>query len=222
MTLQPRFGITRMNRTLSAVLAVMLVGSASPAIAQELVPIPFRPLFTPESIRRAASAAMQDTAQPGAVASTPAPAHAKGPNRSWDTLVGTVRKGKKVTLTLMTMTNVEGKLVAIDGQSIRIEQTGGAQTIEAADVFSVRYAGVRNRHARWGALIGAAGAAIAGAIIYRDPYTYKASDGSTHTHNEAIEAAVLCAIFFGLPGGAIGGAVMPIGPPLYEAATVVR
>jgi hypothetical protein len=122
----------------------------------------------------------------------------------------------------MTMTNVEGKLLAIDGQSIRIEQTGGAQTIEAADVFRVRYAGIRSHRAKWGALIGAAGGAIAGAIAYRDPRTFQQSDGSTHTNNMAIEAAVLGAIFIGLPGGAIGGAVMPIGPPLYEAATVVR
>ena len=218
----PRFGITPMNRALPVVLALMLAGSTTPAIAQEVVPASARPLFTQEALRRAASAAMQDTTQAGPVAPNPTPAHAKDPNRSWDTLVDTVKKGKKLTLTLMTMENVEGKLLEIDAQSIRIEQPGGAQTIEAGNVFRVRYAGIRSRHAKWGMLIGAAAGAIAGAIIYRNPTTVQHSDGSTSTLDQQVEAAVMYAIFLGLPGGAIGGALMPIGQPLYEAAAVVR
>jgi hypothetical protein len=41
---------------------------------------------------------------------------------------------------------------------------------------------------------------------------------SRHAH----VVRVLGAIFVGLPAGAIGGAVVPIGQPLYEAANVVR
>jgi len=221
MRLHPRFGITPMNRALPVVLALILAASPTPAFAQEVVPAPSRPLFTQEALRRAASAAMRDTAVPGPPISTPATASAPSPNRSWATLVDTVKKGRKLTLTLMTMTNVEGKLVAIDGQSIRIEQPGGAQTIEAAEVFRVRYAGIRSRHAKWGMLIGASAMAIVGAIAY-EPTTHTESDGSTHTQNQAIGAALFSALFFGLPYGAIAGAVMPIGPPLYEAAAVAR
>jgi hypothetical protein len=132
-------------------------------------------------------------------------------NRSWDTLAGTVKTGKKVTVMLMNSSSVEGKLLAIDSHSITVQQLAGPQTIEAADVFRVRYAGIRKRHAVYGLLLGMpCGAATLWAI----------DRGSSHP--KAAEAAVMGAIFIGLPGGAIAGAAAPIGPPLYEAAKVVR
>lgn len=206
----------------ACVVVLSLAASTVSAVAQDVVPAPSRPVFTQEAFRRAASSAMHDSALPDQATPQAAPSPAPGPNRSWDTLVDTVKKGKKVTVTLMTTATVEGKLVAIDARSIRIEQPGGAQTIETAEVFRVRYAGIRSRHARWGMLIGATAAAIAGAIIYRNPTIVQHSDGSTSTLDQQVEATVMYAIFLGLPGGAIGGALMPIGEPLYEAAAVVR
>jgi hypothetical protein len=132
-------------------------------------------------------------------------------NRSWDTLAGTVKTGKKVTVMLMNSSSVEGKLLAIDSHSITVQQLAGPQTIEAAEVFRVRYAGIRKRHAVYGTLIGAPCGAVALWGIDR-----------SSSHPRAVEAAVLGALFFGLPGGAIAGAAVPIGPPLYEAAKVVR
>jgi hypothetical protein len=85
------------------------------------------------------------------------------------------------------------------------------QTIEVADVFRVRYAGVRKRHVVYGMLIGMAGGALTLAVIDKQS-----------TNPETFDAAVMGAIFFGLPAGAIGGAVIPIGRPLYEAVNVVR
>jgi len=133
-------------------------------------------------------------------------------NRSWETLVCTVKTGKKVIVTLMNSTNVEGKLIAIDTNSISVEQPYGPQAIKAADVFRVRYAGVRKRHVLYGILIGMAGGALTLAVIDKH---------SSHP-STTVEAAVMGAIFLGLPTGAIGGAAVPIGQPLYETTNVVR
>jgi len=132
-------------------------------------------------------------------------------NRSWDTLATTAKAGKKVTVTLMNASSVEGKLLAIDSRSITVQQPGGSKTIGAEDVFRVRYAGIRKRHALYGMLVGMPVGAI----------SLWAIDRNSDKPN-AVDAAVLGAVFFGLPGGAIAGAAMPIGPPLYEAEKVVR
>lgn len=132
-------------------------------------------------------------------------------NRSWDTLAITVNTSKKVTVTLMNLTSMEGKLLAIDSHSITVQQPAGPKTIAAGDVFRVRYAGVRKRHALYGMLLGMPVGAISLWAVDRNSDKPK-----------AVDAAVLGAIFFGLPGGAIAGAAVPIGPPLYEAEKVVR
>ncbi len=132
-------------------------------------------------------------------------------NRSWDTLVGTVKTGKKVVVTLMNSTNVEGKLLTIDLNSISVEQPRGPQVIEATDVFRVRYAGVRKHKIVHGMLIGMVSGALTLAIIDKQ---------SSHP-STTVEAAVMGAIFFGLPAGAIVGAAVPIGQPLYEASNVI-
>ena len=61
-------------------------------------------------------------------------------------------------------------------------------------------------------LIGMAGGAVANVII----------DKQSSRPSSTGEAAGLGAIFVGLPIGAVGGALVPIGQPLYEAANVVR
>ena len=133
------------------------------------------------------------------------------PNHSWDTLIGTVTTGKKVIVTLMNPMNVQGKLLAVDTNSITVEQPYGPQVIKVADVFRVRYTGGRKHHVLYGILIGMASGALTLAVIDKQS-----------SHPETVDAAVMGAIFFGLPAGAIGGAVIPIGPPLYEAVHVIR
>lgn len=134
-----------------------------------------------------------------------------GINRSWDALVGSVRSGRKVTVTLMSSTAVEGKLLAIDERSITVEQSDGPRVIAAADVLRVRYAGIRRRHVLYGMLIGAAAGGL----------TVWAIDRQSSHPSSAAEAVGMGAVFVGLPCGALVGAALPIGPPLYESARVV-
>jgi len=133
-----------------------------------------------------------------------------GVNRSWDALTGSVETGRKVTVTLMSSTNLEGRLLGIDERSITVEQPGGSRAIPATEVLRVRYAGVRKRHVLYGMLVGA----VAGGL------TLWAIDSQSSHPSSATEAVGLGAVFFGLPGGALVGAALPIGPPLYEAAPV--
>ena len=201
-----------MKRTLSVVLVAHLAAAAVPVVAQEGIQPVSEPRFTQEAIRHVVSAATQDAALPSRLTNQPVAASGAETNHSWDTLVGTVKTGEKVIVTLVNATNVEGKLLAIDTHSIRVEPSGGPQAIEASDVIRVRYAGVRKRHVVYGMLIGMAGGALAAMVI---------DQHSSHPSTK-VEAAVIGAIFFGLPAGAIAGAVVPIGHPLYEATNVVR
>ena len=132
-------------------------------------------------------------------------------NRSWDTLAGSIKTGKKVAVILMNSSSVEGKLLAIDSHSVTVQEAAGSRTIAAADIFRVRYAGTRRRHALYGMLLGMPVGAISTWAV--DKKSDKPQPG---------EAAIMGAILFGLPGGAIAGAAMPIGPTLYEAEKVVR
>jgi hypothetical protein len=201
-----------MKRTLSVVLVAHLAAATVPVVAREGMPPVSEPRFTQEAIRHVVSAATRDAALPSRLISQPLVASGVETNHSWDTLVGTVKTGEKVIVTLVNATNVEGKLLAIDTHSIRVEPSGGPQAIEAADVVRIRYAGVRKRHVVYGVLIGVAGGALGAVVI---------DQHSSHPSTK-LEAAVIGAIFFGLPAGAIGGAVVPIGQPLYEALNVVR
>jgi hypothetical protein len=205
-----------MKRTLSVVLVASLAASTVSLVAQEEIPSASQPRFTQEAIRQAirhaVSAATHDAAQPDRLTSQPVAAAGAETNRSWDTLVGTVKTGEKVIVTLLNSTNVEGKLLAIDTHSISVEQPGRPRAIEAADVLRVRYAGVRRRHVIYGMLIGMASGALAAVLI----------DKQSSRPSSTAEAAVLGAIFIGLPAGTVGGAVVPIGQPIYEAANVAR
>jgi hypothetical protein len=200
-----------MTRTLSVVLVVSLAASTVSVVAQEGMPAAPQPRFTQEAVRHAVDAATHNAAQPG-LTSQPVAASSADINRSWDGLVGSIKTGKKVTVTLMSSTNVEGKLLAIDAGSITVEQSGGPQAIAAADVLRVRYAGIRLRHVLYGILIGSAAGAVGLVAI---------DQRSSHPGTK-VEAAVLGAVFVGLPVGAVVGSALPIGPPLYETANVVR
>ncbi|MCX6537337.1 MAG: hypothetical protein NT151_00170 [Acidobacteria bacterium] len=201
-----------MKRTLFVVFVATLAASTVGVVAQEGMLAVSQPRFSQEAIRHAASAVTHNAARPGRLTSQPVAASGAEPNRSWDTLVGKVKAGEKVIVTLVNATHVEGKLLAIDTHSIRVDQPGGPRAIEAADVVRVRYAGVRKRHVIYGMLIGMAGGALVTVVI----------DKQSSRPSSTVEAAGLGAIFIGLPGGAIGGALVPIGQPLYEAASVVR
>lgn len=201
-----------MKRTLSVVFVATLAASTVAVAAQEGMLAAPQPRFSQETIRHAVSEALYNAAQPGHLMSQSVAASGAETNRSWDTLVSTVKTGRKISVTLVNATSVEGKLLAIDVRSISVDQPGGPRAIEAAEVVRVRYAGVRKRHVIYGMLIGMAGGAVANVII----------DKQSSRPSSTAEAAGLGAIFVGLPIGAVGGALVPIGQPLYEAATVVR
>ncbi len=132
-------------------------------------------------------------------------------NRSWDELERIIVLGKNVAVTRMNAVVVEGKLTNITADSITVQEEGALQTIERGDVFRVRYAGIRKKHALWGMAIGAAVGAVGLTII-----------DSRSTHPHASEAAPFGALVFGLGPGAIVGGALPLGMPLYEAEKVVR
>jgi hypothetical protein len=111
-------------------------------------------------------------------------------------------------VTLADATEVRGRLYSIDSRSITVEQSEGLRTIAAADVVRVRSAGVRRRHVLRGMLIGSVAGAVGFVVI---------DQRSTHPSTK-VEAAALGAVFVGLPVGALIGAALPTGPPLYEAA----
>ncbi len=201
-----------MKRTLSVVFLATLAASTVTVVAQEGMLAAPQPRFSHEATRHAVSAATHNPAQPDRLARQPVAAAGADANRSWDTLVGNVKTGEKVIVTLVNSTSVEGRLLAIDPHSISVDQPGGPRAIDVTDVVRVRYAGVRKRHVIYGMLIGMAGGALAAVAIDKQ---------SSHPSSTA-EAAGLGAIFVGLPGGAIGGALVPLGQPLYEAASGVR
>ena len=127
-------------------------------------------------------------------------------NRSWDELVRILVEGKKVTVTRMNSSEVEGKLTGITRDSITMQGKGAPQTVQRVDVYRVRYAGIRKKRALWGLAVGAVVGALAMAIPEK---------------TQKDEAAVFGALL-GMAGGAIAGGVLPVGPPLYEAEKVVH
>jgi hypothetical protein len=112
----------------------------------------------------------------------------------------TLEPGRTVVVTRMTAGNVEGKLLAIDPDSITVHWHGNPQVVKREDVYRVRIANIRRKHTLIGMAIGfAAGAVVGGTGADR----YK---GLT----------ALFAGFVGLGMGAAAGGVLPIGPPLYQ------
>lgn len=125
-------------------------------------------------------------------------------NRSWDTLVETVKVGKKVVVTRMNTSNAEGKLLAIDADTITVKLHGAPECIRRENVFRVRYADIRRHHALIGA---AAGFAVCFATGVTTEWKYTGLSRSEG------------GLFFGAWGAGVGaatGALLPIGKPLYE------
>ena len=186
-----------MKRTLSVVLAATVAASPMAVAAQKGAQAP-QPLFSQEAIKRAVRAATPVAARADRFKSESA---GQIPVGSWDSLVGAVKTGRMVTVTLANSTRVEGRLLAIDARSISLEQPGGPRVFEAADVLRVRYARNRKRHVIYGMLIGMAAGDAATAIIDRQ---------SSHP-SSAVEAAGLGAIVIGLTVGGVVGALVPSG-----------
>lgn len=200
-----------MRRTLCMVLAATVVASPMAVVAQTGVQAP-QPRFSQEATEHAVRAATPIAARSdrSAIASQPSPA--QEPIGSWEALVGAIKTGRMITVTLSDATRVDGRLRAIDARSLTLEQPGGRHVFEAADVLRVRYASHRKRHVIHGMLVGMVVGAVATVLIDKQ---------SSHP-SSAVEAAGLGAIFIGLPAGAVVGALVPTGQLLYEATTAVR
>ncbi len=140
------------------------------------------------------------------------PAGAGELNRSWELAAQILRPGAEVVATTMAGGQVEGKLLSITPDSISIVTSERPDTTLAReDVFRVREAGVRRRHALIGGVIGAVplGILTAGAA--------RMASG-----NSAAVAGGLGGALMGFGVGAAAGAAVPIGPPLYEASAESR
>ena len=104
-------------------------------------------------------------------------------NRSWDELTRRIVLGKKVTVTRTDLAVVEGKLEGITADSMTVLGPDSSQTVQREDVFRVRYAGTRQKRARWGMLIGS----VAGAA------TLKIIDAASSTQGrKAVRTSVPC------------------------------
>lgn len=128
-------------------------------------------------------------------------------NRSWDVLIQSAQIGRSVVVYRMNGGHYEGSLLAIDDSTITLRHKGQPQIVARPDVFRVRYANLRRRNTLLGMAIGtAAGAAILGI--------------ATNSPNRSAGAAA--GAIFGLGFGALGGGVLPLGAPLYEAERPAR
>ncbi|HOC24817.1 MAG TPA: hypothetical protein PKJ13_05870 [bacterium] len=125
---------------------------------------------------------------------------------AWETCARSVQTGKKIAVTLADSAAVTGKLLGVDPQSLRIEQAGTTKVIPAARIVRIRYDGLRTRNTLYGMLAGLAVGAIATVVI---------DQNSAHPSSVG-EAAGMGGFLLGLPIGAIAGALIPVGPPLYE------
>ncbi len=122
-------------------------------------------------------------------------------NRSWETLVATLKPGRRVVVVQHSRKQAEGKLLTLTGESITVQAGAQPLTIQRDEVFRVRVAEIRMKRSLIGLGIGAAAGVAFGANL-----------GS---RRHGLSAVVFGGIFGGI--GAAAGAAIPIGNPLYEA-----
>lgn len=131
------------------------------------------------------------------------PAGAEEVNRSWDTLVQTLKPGQTVVVTRMSGKRAEGDLLSLSEEAIAVRDSGQPVSIQREEVFRVRLANIRRRHTLLGMAVGAGVGAIIIGVAGRD--------------NRNVGAYALWGAMLGVgPGAAVGGA-LPIGVGLYEA-----
>ncbi len=129
------------------------------------------------------------------------PAFGAEVNRSWETLVETLKPGRRVVVVQHSRKQAEGEMLSLTGESITVQMRGQALQVPRDDVFRVRIADIRQKRTLIGLGIGAAVGVISGLNL------------GTKSHGTS--AVVLGGLFGGI-GAAAGGAI-PIGKPLYEA-----
>ena len=122
-------------------------------------------------------------------------------NRSWDTLVATLKPGRSVVVVQHSRKQTEGKLLTLTGESIKVQAGTQPLTVQREEVFRVRVAGSRGKRSMIGLGLGAAAGVAFGANL-----------GS---RRHGLSAVAFGGIFAGI--GAAAGAAIPIGNPLYEA-----
>jgi len=138
---------------------------------------------------------------------TPA-VHGAEVNRSWETLIETLKAGQKVVVVQHSRKQAEGRVLALTGDSITVQVSRQPVTVPRDDVFRVRIADIRRRNTLIGMAIGAAAGAIIWGVAGRD-------------NHRVGEYAFVGSILGVGPGAAVGGSV-PIGVPLYEAPGGLR
>ena len=138
---------------------------------------------------------------------TPA-AYSAEVNRSWETLVETLKPGRKVVVVQHGRKQAEGKMLSLTNESITVQVSRQPLTVQREDVFRVRIADIRRRNTLVGMAVGAATGAIIWGVAGRD--------------NHRVGEYALAGSILGVgPGAAVGGSV-PIGVPLYEAPGGLR
>ena len=86
-------------------------------------------------------------------------------NRSWETLVATLKPGRKVTVVQHSRKQAEGKLLTLTGESITVQAGAQPLTIQRDEVFRVRVAEIRMKRSLIGLGIGAAAGVAFGANL---------------------------------------------------------
>jgi hypothetical protein len=122
-------------------------------------------------------------------------------NRSWETLVETLKPGRLVVVVQHSRKQAEGELLTLTGESITVQVGAQPLTIQRDEVFRVRVAEIRMKRSLIGLGIGAAAGVVFGANL-----------GS---RRHGLSAMAFGGILGGI--GAAAGAAIPIGNPLYEA-----
>ena len=122
-------------------------------------------------------------------------------NRSWETLVETLKPGRLVVVVQHSRKQAEGELLTLTGESITVQVGAQPLTIQRDEVFRVRVAEIRMKRSLIGLGIGAAAGVVFGANL------------GSRRHGLSAMA------FGGILGGTgvAAGAAIPIGNPLYEA-----
>ncbi len=122
-------------------------------------------------------------------------------NRSWDTLVSTLKPGRRVVVVQHNRKQEEGKVLSLTDESITVQAADKPLTIKRDEIYRVRVAGTRSKRS----LIGLGAGVVAGVV-------FGANLGS---RRHGTSAVAFGGIFGGI--GAAAGAAMPVGAPLYEA-----
>ncbi|MCL5742903.1 MAG: hypothetical protein M1541_03095 [Acidobacteria bacterium] len=127
-------------------------------------------------------------------------------NRSWDTLVSTLKPGRRVVVVQHSRKQAEGKVLSVTSESITVQAVDQPLTINRDEVFRVRVAGTRSKRSLIGLGVGDAAGVVFGANL-----------GS---RRHATSAVAFGGIFGGI--GAAAGAAIPVGTPLYEAPSGLK